>query len=669
MNRLEFDQKESKLNQARLELKEMFFGIDSIIDQLMESVGAWYHFSSLQNRPMVINLWGLTGVGKSELIRQTVKILGLDKRFYQFDCGEMYLPRTSGLRDRLKKIFNFGEPVPSVLLLDEFQMNRTIDENGIEKTQTGSRILWKLLDDGKIDFDDYSSHQEDRFIEIYDEYRFWIKSGLKIKDGLVDPSCVSFLKERSTWDLFSHKTTRKLKATESDRFILPSGDVELIFNFVKHKYRSINHFNSFLHTVNEDSFWGFLNECMESMVKPKTVDLSVSLIFVAGNLDEAFRFSKNQTSDISPDEFYRESLKIKLPDIKQALQYRFREEQIGRLGNNHLIFPCLNSEAYGKIIEKELEKLSNQVSGMIEVKFLFDESVNQWLFEEGVAPTQGVRPLLSSIKYSIGDLIPKIIKSYFELGKEIDLIRVSISKEVKVQYLKAGKQDHSQYFPIQTKIKNLKKNRGDDFQSLVAVHESGHAIVQIALTGKIPVNICSVTSDKTIGGMIQTGFERKYYTYTLLQEEVTILLGGYFAEMELFGANHVSDGSSGDLGRATSLTMQLFKEAGFDHSLLKFARSNQERGTSFHDITEIEKRASGFIESAGSQTQEILKRERVLLVEMAKVLSDNAAISSMEIMELVKKFGSNEIIIGINKIIPGLRETLFQQSEKYNEVK
>lgn len=660
MDREKFIQKENELNQTKINLKEEFFGIDGTIDQFINSVGTWYHFSEIQSRPMVINLWGLTGVGKSELVRQTVKILGLEKTFYQFDCGEMYQPRTVGLREILSKISNYGERIPAVIFLDEFQMSRSIDEEEKERTQTGSRILWKLMDDGKIDFDEVINLQEERFFEIYDEYRFWINSGLKIENGLVDPSCKSFLAERVKWELFNDDSLDNLISKDSYRFVLPTGDLKLIYGFVKHKYRSLYHFVSFLQTVDELAFWDFMNECMEIFVKPKTIDLSQALIIVAGNLDEAYDFSRNQSSDISPDDFHKESLKIQLPDIKRALQRRFREEQIGRLGNNHLIFPCLNSEAYRAVIRRELRTMTDQVSGMFQIQLDFDETIVQWLFDEGVFPTQGVRPLISSIKYSIGDLIPKFMKSYFESGKEISEIRVSIGSELQVQFLKKEIEVYSMGFPIQSKIKNLKKSRGDDFQSLVAVHESGHAIIQIALTGIVPEKILSVSADRSIGGLTQKGLERKFYSRQLLKEKVSILLGGFYAEMEVFGEEHVSDGSTYDIKRASALTLSLFKESGFTNSLLKYASSDHERSHSFHQIKDVEKEAAEFIEKAGIEVKEILKREKKLLIEMAKNLSESSSIGSVQIQWLVKEFGSKSLKMNMNKKDSSYREMLFK---------
>ncbi len=72
-----------------------------------------------------------------------------------------------------------------------------------------------------------------------------------------------------------------------------------------------------------------------------------------GNLDEAYAIGDNLSVDIDADEFNRLSKKIKCSKkLKKALQSRFRDEQIARLGNIHIIFPALDKKSYQKIITK-----------------------------------------------------------------------------------------------------------------------------------------------------------------------------------------------------------------------------------------------------------------------------------------------------------------------------
>ena len=65
--------KQTLLNKAREQLKKEFVGIDKVIDEIVNAISGWFCFPSMQKRPVVANLWGLTGVGKSSLIQRLVQ--------------------------------------------------------------------------------------------------------------------------------------------------------------------------------------------------------------------------------------------------------------------------------------------------------------------------------------------------------------------------------------------------------------------------------------------------------------------------------------------------------------------------------------------------------------------------------------------------------------------
>ncbi len=84
----EFLEKRNLLEDARQILKSEFIGIDKIIDEVIESISSWYILSDIQEKPVVINLWGLTGVGKTSLVNRLVELIDFSNRFFKFDLGE-----------------------------------------------------------------------------------------------------------------------------------------------------------------------------------------------------------------------------------------------------------------------------------------------------------------------------------------------------------------------------------------------------------------------------------------------------------------------------------------------------------------------------------------------------------------------------------------------------
>ena len=114
------NEKKGRLEAARIALKARFFGIDAIIDQVLAGINSWYFFPEYQNRPLLINLWGMTGVGKSDLVKNLVELLGLESNFYGFDCGEIVGQNANLVRNVLAPLNELRPTEPQVLFFDEF---------------------------------------------------------------------------------------------------------------------------------------------------------------------------------------------------------------------------------------------------------------------------------------------------------------------------------------------------------------------------------------------------------------------------------------------------------------------------------------------------------------------------------------------------------------------
>jgi cell division protease FtsH len=58
-------------------LKSEFVGIDKQIDEIMDNVRTWYIYPQLQVRPLVINLFGMSGIGKTSLVKRISQLLDI----------------------------------------------------------------------------------------------------------------------------------------------------------------------------------------------------------------------------------------------------------------------------------------------------------------------------------------------------------------------------------------------------------------------------------------------------------------------------------------------------------------------------------------------------------------------------------------------------------------
>jgi len=120
-------QKQKQLKKTEAQLKKEFFGIDSVIEKLIRQIKSWYLFPELQKRPLVINLWGMTGTGKSSLLRRLSQLIDFEKSFFPFDMNnEDHFDIVNSLENLDEN--KSGEAC--LILFDEFQHLRSLDDKG-----------------------------------------------------------------------------------------------------------------------------------------------------------------------------------------------------------------------------------------------------------------------------------------------------------------------------------------------------------------------------------------------------------------------------------------------------------------------------------------------------------------------------------------------------------
>ena len=651
MKKSELMKNHIKLAEIKSQLRSKLFGIDQVIDQVVDSLASWYFFPENQTRPLVINLWGMTGVGKSDLVRQLVDLLDFENRFFQFDMGELGHDASTNIRNILSESHLLKGESPSIILLDEFQHCRSINESRNEVKQKEMRVIWHLLDTGKINYMDSYSFSRRKINSIISKFEYWVKEGMEVNQGMISSAYFGFFEEDEEESDFS------IDPSDEPQSIFDKQRLQTIWKLNSKRFPFLSDLRKFVAEQDTKGIEQLLLDTLVQTTKLVELNFSNSVIFVVGNLDEAYAVSKDQSPDISPNAFHKITSEIKLPDIKKALLRRFRSEQIARLGNNHIIYPSLDEHAFSCIIDFELEKIADQFKSKTGLQLTFCDSLKLWLFEEGVIATQGVRPLKSSIKYGLEDLLPQVILRHSVLDIEIDEIHLQYQEgELIVIYQFNGNQLTQKAFRVNEKQKCLKVNRKDDLQALVAVHESGHAIAHLALFGEYPEKIKSVAAG-TPGFVSFNPID--ILNYETVKKRTCVLLAGYLAEKALFGFELVSEGSSLDIMKATELCMTFFKECGFSGSLIRTAPTYDYFDNYYHQVQPAEQKVLDFIDNAQRSVEQIFKREKKLLIQMARMLSDQTSLDKKDLSELVEKFGSEEVQQALKAPKVGYRERLF----------
>ena len=133
-------------------------------------------------------------------------------------------------------------------------------------------------------------------------------------------------------------------------------------------------------------------------------------------------------------------------------------------------------------------------------------------------------------------------------------------------------------------LERLRKCKKDSLQAITAVHESGHAIASMLLLGKIPEVILSHTTEDDVAGWIHTKQRQKYIARHEIKKLLAVLLAGYAAEQLVFGKEHITTGTEGDLERATLFITHMLKDCGMGVAVPAAYHSDQTENNYLHDV-------------------------------------------------------------------------------------
>jgi hypothetical protein len=560
VNKNEILLKKQRLDQALAVLKNEFVGIDDVLENVMDSISSWYLFPEIQERPVVINLWGLTGVGKTSLINRLSQLIHYEERYFRFDLGD-HNQREYTIKSQLEEIYENVNGFPVMIALDEFQFARTLDDAGQELEQNATRIIWQILDSGKFQIS-RNSFWLSEFYELILKLRYLLRNGVEVSRGKVVSKLDLFIEKMRLME-DPGKPGYGLASANEEILFVPLSHYDELYSIAKDKFDSPLEIEEKLRELNGNETMRFLNELFIYGNSPKLVDCSKALVFVSGNLDEAYSMSSDYNPDMDADEFYEQSLKISITTIKDALRHRFRNEQISRLGNTHIIFPALNRESYKKLIVRALKQLADKVRDYYGLSLSFDSSVHELIYQEGVFPTQGARPLFTTIYQVIDTRLGNILAESIVHDIKPTTVRIAFSNEMLiVEYYRNSQRIHVLRFKQQLKLGKLRENRRDDLQAITAVHEAGHAIASVFLLHTIPEFIFSNSTNSGIGGFVYTKFKWKYIARREIDRRLAYFLAGFASERMIFGEENVTTGSGADIMKASNFITDMLKESG-----------------------------------------------------------------------------------------------------------
>lgn len=667
MNKLE------KLQQTKDKLKSEFVGIDKIIDRVIDSITPWYITPEVLERPTVVSLWGLTGTGKTSLIRKLIKYLDLSGKSLFFDCGEQGGDSDSRLfSDKLDDLFESSvikendprytkedleklglsvdqeqgitrtDPLDYVFIFDEFQYLKTKNPStGEEESRPEGRAIWGLMDSGLVDINRYN-YKTKQFLDYYEDMEFFNEShpGVTLEEGKFPESLSPILKQTLSYYRWADDVEKEEKGGYD---VIMDED----FSFLIKKLNLLKKGLGFkvgdeikkLKTL--DEFIIFMKDYVNLLSKPKIINCSKSLVFVLGNLDEAFELTGDDLDpDIDADVYHEITSKITCMDIKTSLRKRFRDEQVGRLGNNIIIYPSLQRKDFQEIIEREVSRISDKFEKHNGIKISVSDNFKRLIYSEGCFPIQGVRPLFSTINYLISPLLSMILMSGKKNGSMILDVKEKNYNLSKATLFIEGVGERK----INLNLGELRSPERCKKLGLQAVHEASHAVLYHLLTGKYPSALIAsnIFGD---GGYMMNEINQDFSTGNIreLKEDVIVSLAGYYGEREFFDKDMCSLGASSDIKNVWENIRDAYYTCGL-HIPLSISEnyvSTENRGLPFGfpaTDTDINRLLYKFFDSLCEETKRLVKEEKYLIAKISEYLLENRSMGVEEFKKYVEKY-------------------------------
>jgi cell division protease FtsH len=535
----------------------------------------------------------------------------------------------------LDELCENNDTSPVIIALDEIQHSRTVSGPFRQEIENDkNRMIWEMIDSGRIQYVEWKRGLWS-FEDLIYKLLHLLKAGVEVKKGIVVNNIELYCNEM------------KVSAEEGERLLfVPEDEYETIIEFAGEQLGLYlkKDVEKILLSYSANDTILFLDKVLKIGKRPSVKNFTKALIFVLGNLDEAYTMSDNFSADIDADEFNKLSQKITVPKIKRALQNRFRNEQIARLGNIHIIYPALDKISYQKIIENELTKYSQSLTNTFNMKVSFDSTIHETIYNEGVYPTQGVRPIFTSIHQVLKSKISFFYSEIFLKRLNVDGLHLSVSnKRLICDYQNEQKTVYSSQTEITTTLENVRQNKRDDLQAITAVHESGHTVLSIILLKTIPDVVYSITTDADSQGFVYSSFAWKYISRKELIPRVAMMLGGYVAEELVFGKENLTSGASSDIEKATEFLSSMYKTNGMGQTPIKYSIPIKEENDSYHQFGAVEEEIKNAIEEAKLLAEKTLKSEQKLLLSLSDFLSDNRMLRKNDIKRFVEKAISSNV--------------------------
>ncbi|MES2943582.1 MAG: AAA family ATPase [Pseudomonadota bacterium] len=586
----------TRLAQVGAELKAELFGIDQVIDRVIESVRAWYVLPDIISRPVIVCLWGLTGTGKTQLTRSLAQKLGFYDRFVEvqmdgFSNGAS--PRTSSISGMLGNS-GIEESAPGILVLDEFQRYRTLDSKGKDIKVERYQDVWTLLSDGRL------------------------------------PPALSFMTDIESSLAYSHYEQERDK-DDAD------GKPARKYRLSPYEAREFKQSMKLKEPLMEIMCWtpDEIHLRLQAFREQKSsweTDFSKLLVFVCGNLDEMYEETAKRVEDCDTDAdiFHALTKRLSIVDVKRALSERFKPEQIARLGNNHVIYPSFSRATYQKLIAANCERYVSDIQQSSGLRFTVSQALQAEIYANAVFPAQGTRPLYSSIHAILSAPLVSATLWALEHGAQTgDVLELTLDAGRKNLLLRFG--ELSWLCPVKLELNQLKQRANTDFRALLAVHEAGHGLIYALLFGQPPqeikINVASFDGGYNSFSSLRASSSRNSL------DMICVGLGGRAAESIVFGDEACTTGAEHDLKQATEDAARYVRHHGFGGRLSRTDVSHEKDDNLNTAVEPTNQEMETILALQYERAKQLLDDNSALFMQITQALVENGEVPKQTLAE------------------------------------
>jgi len=599
------------------------------INAVFDQVRGWYLTPPQDRKLLIVSLVGMTGTGKSSVVRTLVNALNLGPKFIPFEMnkvvsGEPAQNATWGGDDRVATKVNtvtshlqrfmakidipeieanfpqYTIPRDLVLLFDDIHDAKTLDDKGDEIDRAQLSAIWQILD-GYLDLNN----------PVYDWLSHYIFA------GGIEYCNYTYSLRMAVGEIRTRRLNNEIKQEQEEK------EIEALKQLWMP--RLIDYLNR----------------------QPPTLraDLGGALIFTTANVDHIYPAYSQDPEVLSPDEMHRLTGRITTSQINAGMFRFFKPEKVGRFGARWVGFETLDEFDIRTQIAKDLDAIVARHRNQIKIEFTSE--FRERVYQESKRLTGGMRYLSSRIRMFAADGVGDVLYAARTHGYTHARVSIDPKDPTHSHWILTNRQGTSPLelrFQIPSEYWQATQPHAEPIRSLTALHMAAQTTVGLALLRELPVTIRSrsqvpgrngITVFRSISELDDTTNSQQNYFREQGVARIATLLAPYAAE---FGITRSNSSSLLGLNKtASDLALAMIQSLGMARGPKGEPKALAHGGLARREGLEINLDVEAVLHEGLAEAARILKREEAFVRALGQRLRTQTHVTSEELLDLMTR--------------------------------